>query len=100
MVGHAFFFLVTASHGVLDAITDDGLGIAFFSPFSNTRYFLPWRPLRVSPIGIARFISPWGLEVIKRELLWLWLPAWALLSGSVIVRMILRPAEVKAPAED
>src|SRR5262245_61554638 len=30
-----FFFLATASHGVLDAMTNGGLGIAFFSPFSN-----------------------------------------------------------------
>ena len=38
------FSLVTASHGVLDAMTDGGLGIAFFSPFDNGRYFLPWNP--------------------------------------------------------
>src|SRR5262245_55374733 len=34
-----FLFLCTLSHGVLDAFTDGGLGIAFFSPFSNKRYF-------------------------------------------------------------
>jgi inner membrane protein len=37
-----YLFLVTASHGVLDAMTDGGLGVAFFSPFDNKRYFLPW----------------------------------------------------------
>src|SRR6267154_1903330 len=26
-------FLITASHGVLDAMTNGGLGVAFFSPF-------------------------------------------------------------------
>ncbi|MER3445627.1 MAG: metal-dependent hydrolase [Candidatus Dadabacteria bacterium] len=35
----AYFPLVTASHGMLDAMTDGGLGVAFFSPFKNTRYF-------------------------------------------------------------
>src|SRR5215467_14355411 len=35
-----YLFLACASHGLLDAMTDGGLGIAFFSPFSNTRYFL------------------------------------------------------------
>src|SRR5262245_29796929 len=35
-----YFSAVTASHGVLDAVTDGGLGIAFFSPFDKTRYFL------------------------------------------------------------
>jgi inner membrane protein len=71
----AYFFVVTASHGVLDALTDGGLGVAFFAPFSGARYFLPWRPVVVSPIGIAAFLSPWGLAVIKSEFVWLWLPA-------------------------
>src|SRR5262245_38094306 len=52
-----FIFLCTLSHGILDAFTDGGLGIAFFSPFSNRRYFFPWRPLEVSPIGIVGFVS-------------------------------------------
>jgi inner membrane protein len=70
-----YFFLATASHGLLDAMTDGGLGVAFFSPFNNTRYFLPWTPIRVSPIGISRFFSHRGLEVLQSELLWIWLPA-------------------------
>jgi len=35
----AYFFLATVSHGLLDAMTDGGLGVAFFSPFDNHRYF-------------------------------------------------------------
>jgi len=70
-----YFFLATASHGFLDAMTDGGLGVAFFSPFNNTRYFLPWTPIRVSPIGIGRFFSERGLAVIQSELLWIWLPS-------------------------
>lgn len=42
-----YFFLATASHSLLDAMTSGGLGVAFFSPFDNTRYFLPWRPIKV-----------------------------------------------------
>jgi inner membrane protein len=34
-----YLFLATATHGVLDAMTNGGLGVAFFSPFSNHRYF-------------------------------------------------------------
>ena len=68
-------FVSTASHGLLDAMTTGGLGVAFFSPFSNTRYFLPWRVILVSPIGVARFVSERGLRVLKSELLWIWLPA-------------------------
>ncbi len=71
----AFFFLVTASHGFLDAMTDGGLGVAFFSPFSNTRYFLPWRPVQVSPIGLSRFFTARGWAVLRSELLWIWIPS-------------------------
>jgi inner membrane protein len=75
----AYFFVVAASHGVLDALTDGGLGVAFFAPFSGARYFFPWRPVAVSPIGVAPFFSRRGLEVIESEFVWLWLPACALM---------------------
>lgn len=70
-----YLFLATASHGLLDAMTDGGLGVAFFSPFDTTRYFLPWRPILVSPIGVTRFFSTRGLAVLHGEILWIWLPA-------------------------
>jgi inner membrane protein len=70
-----YLFLAAASHGLLDAMTDGGLGIAFFSPFSNARYFLPWRPIAVSPIGVAAFFSERGLLVLRSELKWIWLPS-------------------------
>ena len=70
-----YLFLATASHGLLDAMTDGGLGVAFFSPYDNRRYFLPWTPIRVSPIGIGRFFGPRGLAVLQSELLWIWIPA-------------------------
>ena len=77
-----YFFLAAASHGLLDAMTDGGLGVAFFAPFDNTRYFLPWTPIRVSPIGIAPFFTARGLAVLENEMLWIWLPA-GLLAASV-----------------
>ena len=63
-----------ASHGILDACTDGGTGVAFLAPFDATRYFAPWRPLVVSPIGIA-FFSEWGVRTLLSELGWIWLPA-------------------------
>jgi inner membrane protein len=66
-----FLFAVTASHGLLDALTDGGLGVAFFSPFDTTRYFFPWRPIPVSPIG-AGFFSRWGWEVLRAEVIQVW----------------------------
>lgn len=71
----AVVFLSAASHGVLDAMTTGGMGVALFSPFSNRRYFLPWQVIRVSPIGIAPFLSRWGFRVLASELVWIWLPA-------------------------
>jgi inner membrane protein len=73
----AFLMLATASHSVLDAITNGGLGVAFFSPFDTTRYFFPFRPVEVSPINVARFLQGRGLRVMASELLWIWLPALA-----------------------
>jgi inner membrane protein len=69
-----YFSLVTASHTVLDALTDGGLGVAFFSPFSQERFFLPWRPIEVSPIG-PRFFGARGADVLLSELRWVWMPS-------------------------
>lgn len=70
----AFFFVVTASHGLLDSMTDKGLGVGFFIPFDNTRYFMPWRPVYASPMRIEKFFSHSGLEVLLGEIVWIWLP--------------------------
>lgn len=70
-----FFTLCTASHAVLDALTNGGLGVAFFAPFDNTRYFFPWRPIQVSPIGIQNFFGSRGLRVIKSELVYIGIPS-------------------------
>jgi len=69
-----YFSCVTMSHGILDAITDGGLGVAFFAPFDSTRYFFPWRPLLVSPIGMTSFFSEWGMGVLISELIWIGIP--------------------------
>lgn len=72
-------FVAIASHGLLDAATNGGLGVAFFSPFDAHRYFLPWRPVLVSPIGINRFFTLRGLRILQSEIVWIWFPAFALL---------------------
>src|SRR6266550_1662110 len=70
----SLFFLVTVSHGILDALTNGGLGVAFFSPFDTMRYFLPWRPISVSPIGVGGFFSGRGAAVMMSEIIYVWLP--------------------------
>jgi inner membrane protein len=68
-------FAATASHGLLDAMTDGGIGIAFFAPFDDGRFFLPWRPIPVSPISLGRFFSGRGAAVLRAEVLLIWGPA-------------------------
>jgi inner membrane protein len=82
----SYLFLAAASHGLLDAMTDGGLGVALFSPFDNQRYFLPWTPIHVSPIGISRFFSSRGVAVLQNEFVWIWLPSIAVLLAAVLVR--------------
>jgi inner membrane protein len=69
----AFIALCTLSHPLLDALTSGGLGVALLWPVSHERFFAPWRPIAVSPIG-ARFFSARGMAVLWSELKWVWLP--------------------------
>ncbi|MDH5739974.1 MAG: metal-dependent hydrolase [Nitrospira sp.] len=69
-----YFFSCTASHGVLDAMTNGGLGVAFFSPFDTSRYFFTYRPVAVSPIGIGDFFTGEAFRILASEATWIWLP--------------------------
>ncbi|MES1242743.1 MAG: metal-dependent hydrolase [Acidobacteriota bacterium] len=73
-VAFAVVAVSAASHGLLDAATNGGKGVALLAPFTMQRYFFPWRPIQVSPIGISRIFSSWGLSVALSELTWVWLP--------------------------
>src|SRR5262249_18045728 len=68
--------LVLGSHGLLDTMTDGGLGAALLWPFSARRFFAPWRPIPVAPIGPA-FFSPDGAMIALTEV-GLFLPLWLL----------------------
>ncbi|RUL78281.1 metal-dependent hydrolase [Dyella choica] len=65
----AFIGLSAVSHPLLDMLTDGGLGVAIAWPFSTQRYFFPWHPIHVSPIGV-RFFSARACPVLSSELLW------------------------------
>jgi inner membrane protein len=82
-------FLATASHGVLDAMTNGGLGVAFFSPFWLERYFFGFHPIQVSPIGVSRFAGAAALRVLQSEAIWVGLPCLGLWLGQ---RLFLRSA--------
>lgn len=69
-----YFFGVTLSHPLLDALTGGGLGVALLAPISGERFFFGRRPIAVSPIGIG-FFSSRGLIVLASEVVWVWLPS-------------------------
>ena len=84
----AFLFVAAASHGLLDAATDGGRGIAFFAPFNEARYFFPFRPIAVSPLNPVGFFSERGATILRSEALWIGLPSAALAALSWTVRRI------------
>jgi inner membrane protein len=106
--------IVLGSHGPLDTLTDGGLGCALLWPFNGTRYFAPWRPIPVAPIGLG-LLSTYGFMVAMTEvvlfaplfvfavrpnhLTWILVPgwcvaAWLLVSGDplreAMLGMVLR----------
>ncbi|WP_088101091.1 metal-dependent hydrolase [Xanthomonas retroflexus] len=83
----AFVFVCAASHPLLDALTSGGLGVALAWPWSEHRFFAPWRPIRVSPFA-PQFFSARGLATLLSELRWVWLP----LAGAVIAWKLIHPA--------
>lgn len=89
-----YLFLATSSHGVLDAFTNGGLGVALLSPFRLERYFFPFRPIEVSPLSIPAFFSSRGASILASEFVWVWLP-FALLAA-VLFAWRLRNAKATA----
>ena len=59
--------LAMVSHGLFDTLTTGGEGIALLWPFTNERFFAPWRPIPVAPIGLG-FLSARGLYCAAVEL--------------------------------
>jgi len=83
-----FFFFCAFSHILLDAMSNGGLGVAVFAPFSNHRYFLPWRPLAAVPISIHDLWSRRWFPIIFKELRMLVLPSLALfIAGRASTRL-------------
>ena len=62
------FARATASHGILDALTNGGLGVAFFAPFNTSHYFFPFHPIPVSPMSGGALLSARGtLDYAPRQ---------------------------------
>lgn len=86
----SFFFVVTASHGAIDAFTDGGLGVAFFSPFDQARHFMPWNPIPVPDFGLANMFTRYGGQVMLAELFYVWLPVGVVSAAIALPRRCAR----------
>lgn len=78
--------LVGITHPLLDAMTSGGLGVGLLMPLDMRRFFLPWRPIKVSPIGVCEFFGLWGFRVLKNELAWIVLPSMLLAASAFVIR--------------
>jgi len=79
-------FAATASHGILDAFTNGGMGVAFFAPFDLARYFFSARPILVSPLNASAFLTHRGISVLFSEMAWVWTPSIAVIIAARMAR--------------
>jgi inner membrane protein len=90
----ALFCLVSVSHGLLDALSNGSIGIAFFSPFDSTRYFFPWQP--ISMVRMKVFLTTWNFSAIRSELFWVWIPSGLVVLIAILVRTMVRKTAAQA----
>jgi inner membrane protein len=81
----AAFALAIASHGVLDALSTIGNGVAFWAPFSWIHYEFVWQPL--GEIGPGPRGPERAFDMVANEFIWIGLPS---LIVVVIARFIRR----------
>jgi inner membrane protein len=89
-VTFAFLFFAMASHGLLDTLTNGGLGAALLWPLLDVRIHAPVTPIMVSPIGVG-FFSTKGVAVLMSEACWIWLPCLALVLAGFTRRRLASP---------
>ena len=91
----AYFTLIISSHGLLDGLTNGGLGVAYFFPLDNERYFLPFRPIEASPF-IDGFFGKTGLKVMLNEILLVWIPLCCVMILSKTIKRVVRGRKADA----
>ncbi len=92
--------VAAVSHGLLDACTSGGVGVALFMPFSDTRWACVWQPGWVAPLPMGHEHVHTFLASLWSEAFWIGLPALLMASwGRLIRRVSLRPALSEAVPE-
>ena len=80
-------FAAAFSHGLLDACTLGGVGVAAFLPFSSERYVCVWQPINVSPIPLSPGLFTQFLAALWTEAVWIGLPALLLVTVARAARL-------------
>ena len=93
-------FACAFSHGLLDACTLGGVGVAAFLPFSGARYVCVWQPIRVSPIPLTPRLWRHFLAALGTEILWIGLPSLALVSATRALTTLAANRWVEAAPEE
>jgi inner membrane protein len=83
----AVFFVVTASHGLLDALTRGGEAIPFFWP-SAVRHG-SWGPMPLPDIALE-LPDPRRSRALRSEMLWVWLPTAVVVAVVAACRLTAR----------
>jgi inner membrane protein len=83
----AWMVASTASHPLLDMLTNGGRGVALWWPFRLDRLFFPVQPIQVSPLSVSDFWGEWAREVLLSEFWWIGVPSLLLV---VVVRTLSR----------
>jgi inner membrane protein len=81
------FFVLIASHGVLDALTRGGMPIPFFWPWEQ-RYG-NWGPIPVSDLAFE-VPDPRRSRALRSELAWVWLPTGLIVAAVTTYRYLRR----------
>lgn len=80
-------FAAAFSHGLLDACTLGGVGVAAFWPLSHARYVCVWQPIGVSPIPLSAGLFTRFLAALWTEAVWIGLPALLLVTATRAARL-------------
>ncbi len=78
----AYLLLASLSHGMLDACTSGPVGVAFFYPFSTSRWGCYWQPFRDAPLPFWPGLRLPFLGALLGEALWIGGPGLLLAGGT------------------
>ena len=81
-----YLLLASLSHGLLDACTSGRIGVAFFYPFSTTRWGCYWQPFMDAPLPFWSGLRRPFLGSLLGQALWIGVPGLIWMAGIRVLR--------------